>query len=112
MNELNPNFTEEKDYLDDGKQPTSTAREDAKMANYVDENQVASVPAWMIKTVKGMNKQTIISKLMKIHPTVYIAPRDFMPQCICNTCLNNFFFISNIFKSITMFDSTTTSFIN
>ncbi|XP_014098383.2 zinc finger protein Paris isoform X2 [Bactrocera oleae] len=88
-----PNLTEkdEEDYVDDGEQPTSTAREAAKMENHVDENQcrVCTSKDDLVSLFKIINKQTIADKLMNICPTVSIAPKDFMPQFICNTCLDN-----------------------
>lgn len=87
-----PNLTEkEEDYVDDGEQPTSTAREAAKMENHVDENQcrVCTSKEELVSLFKIINKVTIADKLMNICPTVSIAPKDFMPQFICNICLDN-----------------------
>nr|XP_036229899.1 uncharacterized protein LOC118683053 [Bactrocera oleae] len=76
--------------LDDGEQPTSTAREYAKM-DHVDENdcRICSGSEVLNSLFKVINKQTIANKLMKIYMTVAIAPKDFMPRFICNTCLND-----------------------
>ncbi|XP_004535718.1 putative zinc finger and SCAN domain-containing protein 5D [Ceratitis capitata] len=82
---------EEEEYVDDDEQPTSTAREAAKMENHVDENQcrVCTSKESLISLFKTINKQTIADKLMSICPTVSIAQKDFMPQFICNPCLDN-----------------------
>ncbi|XP_053964661.1 histone-lysine N-methyltransferase MECOM isoform X1 [Anastrepha ludens] len=85
------NSSRNNNYVDDDEKPTSTAREAARMENQVDENQcrVCTSKESLISLFKTINKQTIADKLMLICPTVSIAPKDFMPQFICNPCLDN-----------------------
>ncbi|XP_067633924.1 GDNF-inducible zinc finger protein 1 [Eurosta solidaginis] len=80
-----------KPYIEDDEQPTSTAREAAKLENHVDEKQcrVCTSTDALVSLFKSVQKQTIAEKLMIICPTVSIAQKDFMPQFICNPCLDN-----------------------
>ncbi|XP_036331760.1 zinc finger and SCAN domain-containing protein 5A [Rhagoletis pomonella] len=77
-------------YVEDDEQPTSTAREAAKIENQVDENQcrVCTSKEALVSLFNATSKQTIADKLMIICPTVSIAQKDFMPQFICNPCLD------------------------
>ncbi|XP_037951517.1 zinc finger and BTB domain-containing protein 11-like [Teleopsis dalmanni] len=72
-------------------QATSSAKDISNKENEVDEEQcrVCTSKEDLVSLFKKIDKYTIADMLMTICPTVSIARKDFMPQYVCNVCVDN-----------------------
>uniref|UniRef100_A0A1I8NR47 Protein krueppel n=1 Tax=Stomoxys calcitrans TaxID=35570 RepID=A0A1I8NR47_STOCA len=85
----NKNDEEEEKSPSDSEQPTVSTRR--RKEEDVDENQcrVCCTKDDLVTLFKKVEDQTVADMLMIICPSVHIAIKDFLPQFICNTCLDN-----------------------
>ncbi|XP_075169368.1 uncharacterized protein LOC142241478 [Haematobia irritans] len=74
----------------DTEQPTVSTRR-RRAEEEVDENQcrVCCTKDDLVTLFKKIEGQTVADMLMIICPSVHIAIKDFLPQFICNICLDN-----------------------
>ncbi|KAI9577863.1 uncharacterized zinc finger protein CG2678 isoform X1 [Glossina fuscipes] len=75
----------------DCEQPTSSSRTKQTQDEEVDENQcrVCTTKDDLVSLFKKIEQSTVAEMLMSICPSVSIAMKDFLPQYICNSCLDN-----------------------
>uniref|UniRef100_A0A1A9W2D2 Protein krueppel n=1 Tax=Glossina brevipalpis TaxID=37001 RepID=A0A1A9W2D2_9MUSC len=89
--ERNDSQTENSQDNVDCEQPTSSSRTKQTQEEEVDENQcrVCTTKDDLVSLFKMIEQSTVAEMLMSICPSVSIAIKDFLPQYICNPCLDN-----------------------